>query len=80
MVHSLTFLLPILSFNRQRIHVLNRAVTFGKHFRPGKPEVRAALDRNIIIQLILQHLEIKGLKEPKKILEREAKVKGILNN
>lgn len=59
----------------QRISVLQRAVTFGKHFRPGKPAVRQGLTWKQILPLVLHHLDLKGLKETKKALEKEAKLK-----
>jgi len=67
---------PHISELSERIDVVTRAVRFGKHFHVGRPEVRMGLDRNVVLQLILHHLELKGMKETKKVLEKEARVKA----
>eukprot|EP01111_Echinosteliopsis_oligospora_P017271 TRINITY_DN7421_c0_g1_i1.p1 TRINITY_DN7421_c0_g1~~TRINITY_DN7421_c0_g1_i1.p1 ORF type:complete len:314 (-),score=77.92 TRINITY_DN7421_c0_g1_i1:666-1607(-) len=59
----------------QRLSVLQRGVTFGKIFRPGDLSVKKGLDRSILLKLVLQHLDARGLKDTKKALEKEAKLK-----
>lgn len=66
---------PHISELTQRVSVVQRAVTFGKYFRPGKPAVRQGLTWKQILPLVLHHLDLKGLKETKKALEKEAKLK-----
>ncbi|EGC38002.1 aimless RasGEF [Dictyostelium purpureum] len=58
----------------ERIYPVNRAIQFGKQYYPGKAEVKQKLDKTVIIQLILQHLSTKGLKQTKQTLEKEARV------
>ncbi|KAF2069090.1 hypothetical protein CYY_009588 [Polysphondylium violaceum] len=58
----------------ERIYPVNRAIQFGKQFQPGKADVKQKLDKSVIIQLILQHLSTKGLKQTKQILEKESRV------
>jgi len=58
----------------ERIYPVNRAIQFGKQFQPGKIDVKQKLDKSVIIQLILQHLSTKGLKQTKQILEKESRV------
>lgn len=53
---------------------------FGKQYRPaGSAEVRhiGGLDHQLVTRLILQHLDIKGFKEARKVLEKESKLKCI---
>nr|AAN46870.1 nucleotide exchange factor RasGEF A [Dictyostelium discoideum] len=57
----------------ERIYPINRAIQLGKQFHPGKAEVKQKLDKTAIIQLILQHLSTKGLKQTKQTLEKEAR-------
>eukprot|EP01133_Synstelium_polycarpum_P008684 gene8684-10202_t len=53
---------------------MNRGILFGKHFLPGKAEIKQKLDKTAITQLILQHLATKGLKQTKIALEKETKI------
>ncbi|KYQ96865.1 Ras guanine nucleotide exchange factor [Tieghemostelium lacteum] len=57
-----------------RIYPINRTIQFSKQFHPGKLQVKQKLDKQAVIQLILQHLSIKGLKQTKATLEKESKI------
>ncbi|EGG18415.1 Ras guanine nucleotide exchange factor [Cavenderia fasciculata] len=58
----------------ERVYPMNRGILFGKQFNPGKQEVKQRLSRDVVIQLILQHLQTKGLKQTKAMLEKESKI------
>jgi len=57
------------------VYPLQRTASFCKIFHPGSPEVKESLGHTQVIQLILQHLHVKGFKETRKILEKESQVK-----
>eukprot|EP01105_Mastigella_eilhardi_P020099 TRINITY_DN4769_c0_g1_i2.p1 TRINITY_DN4769_c0_g1~~TRINITY_DN4769_c0_g1_i2.p1 ORF type:complete len:848 (+),score=226.97 TRINITY_DN4769_c0_g1_i2:245-2545(+) len=60
---------------RERIYPLQRAICLCKLYHPGKKEVKENISRTHMIQLILQHLQLKGLKESRKVLETESRIK-----
>ena len=60
---------------QERIRPLHRAIIFSKIYRPGKQQVKEKLSREIIIQLIMQHMKAKGYHDAQKILEKESGVK-----
>lgn len=60
---------------KERIKPLNRAVSFCKMYNPGKPQVREKLDKEVMIQLVLQHLRAKGLHRTHKMLQQESGIK-----
>lgn len=51
---------------RERIRPLNRAATLAHIYRPGR-----AVPKEIVVQLIMQHLLAKGLRNTQKMLEKE---------
>ena len=60
---------------RERVYPLQRTVSFCKIFHPGAQDVKEGLGDTQVIQLILQHLYVKGFKRTRIILEEEARVK-----
>lgn len=60
---------------------MNRAASFGRLFAASKTPVGVGQDdilsRDILVQLILQHLHFQGLLVSRKLLEEESKVKCI---
>jgi hypothetical protein len=68
---------------KERLIPIERAISFGreyvrdeetKNFHQNKKDL---LNKNTILQLILQHLEFEGLKKSRKLLEQETKKKYI---
>ncbi len=50
---------------------LSRVLAFQKLYDPGKKQVKDRLTRELIVQLVLQHLYVRGLHGTLKIMEQE---------
>lgn len=60
---------------RERLFPLDRAVSFGNCYVPRRKEIKEAVSKREILQLILQFLDNEGLKESRQKLEKLAKMK-----
>lgn len=60
---------------RERVKPLHRALTFANLYRPGKPQVKEKLSKELVVQLLMQHFRAKGFLETQRTLEKEAGIK-----
>lgn len=58
----------------ERIYPLERGIAFCKLFHPGQRAVKEEMKRTQVVQLILQHLQLKGFNATRRVLEKESNV------
>ncbi|KAJ6234200.1 ras guanine nucleotide exchange factor i-related [Anaeramoeba flamelloides] len=66
---------PNIKTLREQVFPLARSESFGRIFGAGKEQTKENLSRDIILQLIMQHLMAIGFRETTKSIEKEAKIK-----
>ena len=59
---------------RERVYPLARGIAFCKLFHPGQRQAKEELKQTQVVQLILQHLQLKGFNATRRVLEKEAHV------
>lgn len=60
---------------RERLKPLQRAASFAKIYNPGRKDVKERLAKDLVLQLIHQHLRAKGYQRTSQTLERESNVR-----
>lgn len=58
----------------ERIYPLERGISFCKLFHPGQRAVKEEMKQTQVIQLILQHLQLKGFNATRRVLEKESHI------
>ena len=66
---------PEIADLRERVHALPRAAAFCRALRPGARDVKACLGPAQVLQLVLQHLHVRGFRRARRVLEQEAQVR-----
>eukprot|EP00761_Pharyngomonas_kirbyi_P004740 gb/GECH01004745.1/.p1 GENE.gb/GECH01004745.1/~~gb/GECH01004745.1/.p1 ORF type:complete len:766 (+),score=199.34 gb/GECH01004745.1/:1-2298(+) len=63
---------PEIGEMRERLYPLQRAISFGRLYDAGRREVKDVLSDDVVLQLIMQHLQYEGLRNAKSKLEEES--------
>ena len=58
----------------ERIYPLERGIAFCKMFHPGQRAVKEEMKQTQVVQLILQHLQLKGFNATRRVLEKESRI------
>lgn len=66
---------PEIAELRERVAPLPRAAAFCRALRPGAADVKALLGPVQVLQLVLQHLHVRGFRRARRVLEAEAQVR-----
>ncbi|KAL0488773.1 Ras guanine nucleotide exchange factor A, partial [Acrasis kona] len=65
---------PVVKEIKERVYPLWRAVSFGHTFDVGRKDVKDKTTHELLVNIILQHMEFERLKRTKKALEEESKI------
>lgn len=66
---------PHIAELRERVQALPRAAALCRTLQPGAADVKACLGPAQVLQLVLQHLHVRGFRRARRVLEAEAQVR-----
>ncbi|KAL7718311.1 Ras guanine nucleotide exchange factor [Entamoeba marina] len=77
---SITQDIPVLTQAREVVYPLHRAASLVKELNPGTMKAKEKVKKEVVIQMILQHLHVKGYNVAREILENESGIKTPTHN